>query len=42
MKASYSPKNRYDPVETLLRMPQVDDDLSEFSDLLFILLFISP
>lgn len=38
MKTSGSPKHRTDSVETLLRMPLVDDDLSEFSDLSFILL----
>lgn len=46
MKTSPSPKHRYGSMETLLRMPLVDDDLSQFSDLLFIsqqiLLFISP
>lgn len=38
MNTSGSLKHRTDSVETLLRMPLVDDDLSEFSDLSFILL----
>lgn len=42
MKTPHSPKHRYGSVETLLGMPLVDDDLYEFSNLLFILLFISP
>lgn len=40
MKTSHSSKHRYGYVETLLRMPLVDDDLSKFSDLLF--MFIPP
>lgn len=38
MKTSGSPKRR--TVETLLRMPLVGDDLSEFSDLSLILLSV--